>query len=160
MSIAAGRTLYPPPRPPFTPTAFRPRGKHLPLRCVRMRTSNHYGAVMSWARSVAASLERQCASFSLMWSSRVSRARMAGGGGGRVGATKAFGGRGRGLCRRHFYCGGWNSALSQGYQRQRAGKPGCLCSLEVSGRVASPSDGTEEFQRRKFPNAHGSSPSF
>lgn len=42
---------------PSHPTTFPPGGKHLPLCCVHIMTSNHYGAVMSWALSVAASLE-------------------------------------------------------------------------------------------------------
>lgn len=146
------------PPPPTPPTAFRPRGKHLPLRCVRIMTSNHYGAVMSWARSVAASLERQCASF-LIWSSRVSRARMAGGEGGEGGQgyKRVWGGGG----------GALQTALLLRWLKFRTqprlltatcGQPGAL-QPGVLSQSCLPVGRTKKFQCRKFANAHGNSPS-
>lgn len=42
---------------PSHPTTLHPGGKHLPCYRIHIMTSNHYAAVMSWALSVAASLE-------------------------------------------------------------------------------------------------------
>lgn len=100
VSVAAGRSLPPLPTSshPSQPTTFRPGGKHLPLCCIHIMTSNHYGAVMSWPLSAAASLELPSPSGPLVLF-RPPQPQV----------------RGRELCRQQFHCGGWNSASRQGY---------------------------------------------